>query len=115
MRNLPHYSVVNLNEEKDFEKVEKLRLLGEARIMIDSKIDDMVGGTGVQIQNIFVQKIRKKMKLWLAGGIKPENVKRIIDEFQPELIDISSGIEVETGKKDFEKMKSFFSTNQTII
>lgn len=108
LRNLPHYSVVNLNEEKDFEKVEKLRLLGEARIMIDSKIDDMVGGTGVQIQNIFVQKIRKKMKLWLAGGIKPENVKRIIDEFQPELIDISSGIEVETGKKDFEKMKSFF-------
>jgi len=46
--------------------------------------------------------------LWLAGGIGPANVRAYIEEFSPELIDASSGLEAGPGKKDPALLKQFF-------
>ncbi len=49
-------------------------------------------------------------KLWLAGGVTAENVRELTDKYQPELIDISSGIEDEAlpGIKNHNKIKKLF-------
>ena len=68
---LPHYFAVKSPEE-----YERLLSLGELRVLLDSK-----------------EKKAFCSAKWLAGGIAPENVKKFLEDFSPELIDISSGVE----------------------
>lgn len=53
--------------------------------------------------------------LWLAGGVNPDNVADLIEKFNPELIDVSSGIEDDQiGVKNQNKMKELFFKIQTV-
>ena len=45
----------------------------------------------------------------IAGGLGPDNVRQIIRDFQPELVDVSSRLESVPGKKDPEALKKFFA------
>lgn len=103
---LPHYAVVNLSDEADFTKIDALKELGEPRILIDAKAGKLVGGTGVQVADSLVRKVSSTSRLWLAGGITPENVALIVGDYGPELIDVSSGIEASPGRKDIDKLLS---------
>ncbi|KRL01825.1 phosphoribosylanthranilate isomerase [Liquorilactobacillus capillatus] len=42
----------------------------------------------------------------LAGGLTPQNVNQAISQLHPQIVDVSSGVEV-AGKKDFQKINSF--------
>ncbi len=46
--------------------------------------------------------------LLLAGGLGPENVRQAIIAGRPWGVDVCSGVEAAPGRKDGEKMKSFF-------
>ncbi|MCR5764250.1 MAG: bifunctional indole-3-glycerol phosphate synthase/phosphoribosylanthranilate isomerase [Treponema sp.] len=104
IKQIPHYAVVNISTQDDIDKIAELRKKGEPRILIDAKSGNELGGTGKQINAQLVQQVAKKMKLWLAGGINPQNVADVIEAFQPELIDISSGIESAPGIKDYDAL-----------
>ena len=43
----------------------------------------------------------------LAGGLTPKNVGEAIKVARPYAVDVSSGVEAETGKKDHSKMRAF--------
>jgi phosphoribosylanthranilate isomerase len=43
----------------------------------------------------------------LAGGLTPENVREAILNVKPYGVDVCSGVEMEKGKKDHEKMRRF--------
>jgi len=43
----------------------------------------------------------------LAGGLTPYNVQGVITEFQPFGVDVSSGVELKKGIKDYGLMKEF--------
>ena len=45
-------------------------------------------------------------RLFIAGGLTPENVSQAIRTFHPFAVDVSSGIET-NGVKDIEKMTAF--------
>ncbi|WP_300668258.1 phosphoribosylanthranilate isomerase [Desulfoluna sp.] len=45
--------------------------------------------------------------LVIAGGLRPDTVADIIQRFRPDGVDASSGVELEPGKKSFEKIKMF--------
>ena len=107
-KELPHYAVVNVSSEEDIEKIDEIRQRGEPRILIDAKVGAMPGGTGERIADLLVEKVSQKTKLWLAGGITQENVSEIVARFEPELIDVASGVESEPGIKDHEKMEKLF-------
>ena len=77
-------------------------------VLIDAFSADAAGGTGKRIAPELVKTVASQQTLWLAGGIKPENVSGIIAEFGPELIDISSGVEASPGVKDHDKLAAFF-------
>ncbi len=88
--NLPHYFAITDKSGNLKEAAENLFLMGEPRFLQDSKL----------------QSYDTNHKLWLAGGVTPENAAELIERFQPELIDVSSGIEDpdKPGIKNHEKM-----------
>lgn len=47
-------------------------------------------------------------RLWLAGGLGPDNVAAKIERWHPELIDASSGLEESPGRKDPAKLRHYF-------
>ena len=78
--------------------------------MVDSFEKGIFGGTGKKVNKSFVKKSSVKGKqLIFSGGLKASNVKPIIKEFNPIIVDVCSGVETEPGKKSFSKMKSFIN------
>ncbi|MCR5253477.1 MAG: bifunctional indole-3-glycerol phosphate synthase/phosphoribosylanthranilate isomerase [Treponema sp.] len=105
---IPRYGAVNIRSEEDLSKLDDLILHGQPRVLIDAQSGNAIGGTGVTIDKALVEEAAKRARLWLAGGITAENVCNIIEDFQPELIDVASGVEAALGIKDAEKLRAFF-------
>ena len=106
---LPCYAAARVGEPADFDYVAALRKSGEPRILLDAKVEGIPGGTGKTIPEALLRDKAGDIPLWLAGGINPENVAAIASKFQPELIDVSSGVEDAPGIKNAEKMKALFA------
>ena len=49
----------------------------------------------------------KGLKLILAGGLTSENVVAAIQTVRPHVVDVSSGVESEPGRKDPKAVKAF--------
>ena len=105
---LAHYCAARVGEPADFEYVANLRMNGEPRILLDAKVEGIPGGTGKTIPESLLREKAGDLPLWLAGGITPENVSAICEKFQPELIDVSSGVEDAPGIKNPEKLQALF-------
>lgn len=94
---LPHYFATDR-----FDKYDQLVSRGEVRVLLDSK-EITKAEAPVDFKTTYEIK-------WVAGGITPENVTTVIKNYQPELIDVSGGIESSVGIKDEEKMKKLFTS-----
>ena len=81
---------------------------GEPRVLVDARVQGMSGGTGKTIPAELLRKVGARTGLWLAGGLNPANVRNYIDEFSPELVDASSGLESAPGIKDEGLLRAFF-------
>jgi phosphoribosylanthranilate isomerase len=81
------------------------------RVLIDSKVGQSTGGTGItfnwdEARSVLAQSAGR-LKLIVAGGLRPENVVEAIHRLNPWGVDIASGVEAEPGKKDPEKLAAF--------
>lgn len=82
-------------------------------LLLDSGNPNLVikqlGGTGRVHDWKLSRKIRDNSKcpVFLAGGLKPENVRQAIDEVEPFGIDVCSGVRTD-GKLDRQKLADFF-------
>ena len=90
---------------KDNTDVEKANDYFTDAILLDAFDPDKYGGTGITFDWNVVGHINKRV--FLAGGINPENAEKAV-RMGVYGIDICSGIESEPGKKDHEKMKKLF-------
>jgi len=48
------------------------------------------------------------VKMFLAGGLTPENVREAIDTVNPYAVDACSGVERVPGMKDHRRLHEFF-------
>jgi phosphoribosylanthranilate isomerase len=82
-------------------------------ILLDSGVPSHRGGTGMpfdwQAALPLVQKIKAVLPVIIAGGLTPDNVGQAIRLFEPWGVDVVSGVERETGKKDEAKLRSFIA------
>ena len=76
--------------------------------LLDTKDKLLKGGTGNSFDWTIALEIKKKGRIILAGGLKPENVFEAICKVQPYGIDVCSGVESEPGKKDLKKLEDLF-------
>lgn len=74
-------------------------------ILLDAYHETEYGGSGQSFDWELVRNGDFK-KLILAGGLDPENVSDAVEKSNPDVVDVSSGVETD-GYKDFEKIKKF--------
>ena len=81
---------------------------GTDTVLLDGFSAHARGGTGETFDwNIAKQVSQIVGRLYLAGGLTPENVGAAIDEVQPFAVDACSSIESEPGIKDRAKLQRF--------
>ena len=101
----PYYKALRI---ADTDGVEMMKRYSCPRVLLDAYVPGLQGGTGKQLSSAIVRAAGSIQPVWLAGGITPDNVQEIIRNYCPELIDLSTGVELNPGKKDPDKMKLFF-------
>jgi indole-3-glycerol phosphate synthase/phosphoribosylanthranilate isomerase len=101
----PYYKALRI---RGLEEVEAIARYHCPRVLIDAFSADAAGGTGKCIPPELAREAKRRLPLWLAGGIGPDNVGEILRELEPELIDASSRLEESPGAKDRVRLSSFF-------
>jgi len=77
-------------------------------VMLDTKHNSLRGGTGRVFDWSVAQRVVPKIpKLFLAGGLSPENVENAIKTVHPYAVDACSALEDSPGKKNGERMRVF--------
>jgi phosphoribosylanthranilate isomerase len=74
--------------------------------LLDATDMKMHGGTG-KVFNWNIMSDMPHDKLFIAGGLKPDNILDLLSKFTPKCVDVSSGIERKIGYKDHELMSDF--------
>ena len=90
---------------KTREDIERASQYSTDAILLDAFNPEKYGGTGQTFDWSLLT--YSGQRIFLAGGITPENAKEAADQGMYAL-DICSGIESEPGKKCLEKMRQFF-------
>ena len=79
-------------------------------MLLDTKIADLKGGTGQTFDwGLAISAKENDIPLILAGGINSDNIKKAVKMVNPYALDISSGVESEPGKKDYNKMQDIIA------
>ena len=118
---LPFVKIVQVIHVIDKNSVDLAIKLSEIvdALLLDSgnpnlKIKEL-GGTGRVHNWALSRQIRDKSKcpIILAGGLKPENIKRAIEEVNPFAVDICSGVRT-NGHLDIEKLAEFVKNVRSV-
>jgi phosphoribosylanthranilate isomerase len=81
-------------------------------VLLDARVEGKLGGSGApiawdELKPFRPAMSRRRARLVLAGGLTPKNVAFAIDELEPDVVDVSSGVESSPGVKDHVKMRAF--------
>jgi len=89
------------------DKVESARRYPADAIMIDAFDAKLRGGTGRIANWSFAHELAQRRRVFLAGGLSPENVGEAIAAVHPYGVDVCSAVETEPGRKSAKRMKEF--------
>ncbi|HYR54354.1 MAG TPA: phosphoribosylanthranilate isomerase [Methylomirabilota bacterium] len=76
-------------------------------IMLDSWSIDQRGGTGQTWDWDLARDLLVTRKVFIAGGLEPGNVGKVVSQFKPYGVDVSSGVEASVRVKDHDKVRAF--------
>ena len=90
------------------ETLAQLEAYPSAGYLLDAYVKDALGGTGATFNwDLAVRAQEFGKPIFLAGGLTPENVAEAVRKVQPFGVDVSSGVEIEPGRKDAQQMRTF--------
>jgi phosphoribosylanthranilate isomerase len=80
-------------------------------LLLDGWHPRALGGTGTGFPWSFLREVRAELptglRIGVAGGLTPENVAEAVTALEPDLVDVSSGVERSPGIKDPEGVRTF--------
>ena len=103
--NKPYIKAIRVKDGVNLHDQAK-RYVSARGLLLDTYVPGVPGGTGQAFNWSLVPKNLNK-HIILAGGLTPKNVWQVISAVRPFAVDVSSGVEVEKGIKDPEKMAAF--------
>lgn len=78
-------------------------------VLLDAHDPIRRGGTGQTIDWTIAAAVAARRTTILSGGLTAANVAEAIARVQPHMVDVSSGVESEPGRKDLDKLREFFA------
>lgn len=82
---------------------------GAYGLLLDTPAPDLAGGTGRTFDWRSIEPLAPGTRLFLAGGLGPDNVREAITIVRPFAVDACSRLESEPGVKDHARLAAFFS------
>jgi phosphoribosylanthranilate isomerase len=79
-------------------------------VLVEPRVPHASGGAGVPLDLALARSARSLLsahRMALAGGLNPESVAEALLQVQPEIVDVSSGVETLPGIKDPDKIVRF--------
>jgi phosphoribosylanthranilate isomerase len=80
--------------------------------LLDAHVDGAHGGTGERFDWELARAHPGEPPLVLSGGLDPGNVAEAIAATRPFAVDVASGVEIEPGLKDHDRVRRFFAAVQ---
>jgi phosphoribosylanthranilate isomerase len=81
-------------------------------VLLDSGGSGEFGGSGRtfpwKIAQRFVE-VNPHLRVILAGGLTPENVKEAVTTVRPFGVDVTTGVEGAVGRKDYDRLRAFIA------
>ena len=102
-RTLPVIKAVQAR--KSFRPAQLSRFKRASAILLDGFDSHRRGGTGRTFDWQLARRAKSYGRIFLAGGLTPENVREAIRIAKPYAIDVCSGVEKAPGKKDPARMR----------
>ncbi|MBX3244065.1 MAG: phosphoribosylanthranilate isomerase [Acidobacteria bacterium] len=85
-------------------------------VLLDAYSPDKYGGTGETFEWEKAVELKSRFsKIYLAGGLTPDNVAEAVSVVSPFAVDVAGGVEVRPGIKDILKMKAFIENAKKAI
>jgi phosphoribosylanthranilate isomerase len=117
-------TVLRIREEGDWRlwKAVRARSVDDVRSVVDELADivdgilvegwqrGVVGGGGVELvlePDQVREAIPAELDFVLAGGLRPATLADVVARFRPDVVDVSSGVEHDPGRKDAALVQAF--------
>jgi len=105
------YYVIKTLAVSDGFDVETAQAYDVEAIMLDTRHNSLRGGTGRVFDWSVAQLVSQTvLKLFLAGGLSPENIENAIKTVRPFAVDACSALENKPGKKNHDRVRVFVNT-----
>jgi len=102
--NVGLWKAFRIKNKEDLEKIKPYENFIDA-ILLDSWNKETYGGSGIRIEQNYLEDISFSKPWWIAGGVSSDWIDVILEKIKPNGIDISSSVETSPGIKDLEKTK----------
>jgi phosphoribosylanthranilate isomerase len=77
-----------------------------AAILLDAFDSKLFGGTGKTTNWEIAREAARLTRIFLAGGLSPDNIVEAIRAVEPFAVDVNSGVESAPGRKDASRLRS---------
>jgi len=74
-------------------------------VLLDAYDPRLYGGTGKTVDWVMAASLAREVRLFLAGGLSPDNIQEAIRAVHPWAVDLNSGVESAPGVKDATKLR----------
>lgn len=107
---LPNVEIIKALRVRSFEDIEKAETYtsNADTLLLDAYHPQQLGGTGITLDWMMLQKFSPSCPWFLAGGLTPDNILEALTQTTPSGIDLSSGVERTPGDKDLDKVARLF-------
>jgi len=94
---------------KSFRPAQLAKFRRASAILLDGFDRRLRGGTGRTVDWRLARRANRYGRVFLAGGLTPENISEAIRAASPFAVDVCSGVEAKPGKKDPKRVRAFMS------
>ena len=95
---------IHIKNKSDLFKITEYKV---SAFVLDTKVKGKFGGTGKTFNWSYAIEAKTLGPIILSGGLNPENVLKAIKKVKPYAVDVASGVEIEPGIKDPDKLEAF--------
>lgn len=111
---LPPIKAFRVRDERSLDALPDFRGAAAA-FLLDSYVPGQHGGTGARFNwNLALQAKAFGAPIILAGGLTVRNIADAVASVAPYAVDVSSGVEVNPGRKDHLKLRDFVALAKSV-